>query len=163
MCIGERTISNSNPLGFLGVTVCPPGKRTPKTKIKHTMKNLVINNGSFTAAGNFSGYTALGERVHIYKRQVEALGWSSNDDVAFPFYCIAADKEIQQINEKGEPTGEVSTRLTALSVFKTRDDISQAHVQSATLDIEIKKSIAEEASKVGLDKAAIDSLLSATV
>jgi len=35
------------------------------------MKNFVINNGAFTANGNFSGYTALGVRVHLHKRQME--------------------------------------------------------------------------------------------
>ena len=68
------------------------------------MKNYVINNGSFTKAGNFSGYTALGQRVHIYQRQMEALGWSANDDVQFPFYCIGDIREIQPVDEKGNPT-----------------------------------------------------------
>lgn len=126
------------------------------------MKNLVINNGKFTAAGNFSGYTALGERIHIYARQMEALGWSADTDVVFPFYTIAQVKEIQQLDTDGNVIG-TSDRLTALSVFKTRAEINQAHVESAVLDIEIKKSISEEANKVGLDKASIEALLNAVV
>lgn len=126
------------------------------------MKNYVINNGSFTAAGNFSGYTALGERVHIFGRQMESLGWSSNEDVSFPFYAIGALKQIDNIDKDGVVVS-TSERLTALSVFKTREDIKNAHAESAFLDVEIKKSIAEEASKVGLSQSAIESLLSATV
>jgi hypothetical protein len=128
----------------------------------NVMKNYVINNGSFTAAGNFSGYTALGERVHIYSRQMESLGWSGNNDVAFPFYAIGALKEINNIDKDGAIIS-VDQRLTALSVFKTRQDITAAHTESAFLDVEIKKSISEEAAKVGLSESAIESLLAATV
>jgi hypothetical protein len=128
------------------------------------MKNYVINNGSFTAAGNFSGYTALGERVHIYARQMDSLGWTTNEDVKdnLPFFCIGALKEINNIDANG---AVISTdqRLTALSVFKTRQDITNAHTESAFLDVEIKKSIAEEASKVGLSETAIESLLSNSI
>jgi hypothetical protein len=126
------------------------------------MKNYVINNGSFTAAGNFSGYTALGERVHIYGRQMDSLGWSGNNDVAFPFYVIGALKEINNIDANGVVIS-TDQRLTALSVFKTRQDITNAHTESAFLDVEIKKSIAEEASKVGLSETAIESLLSNSI
>ena len=126
------------------------------------MKNYVINNGSFTAAGNFSGYTALGERVHIYGRQMESLGWSGNNDVVFPFYTIGALKEINNIDKDGTIVS-TDQRLTALSVFKTRQDITSAHTESAFLDVEIKKSIAEEASKVGLSEAAIESLLAVSI
>lgn len=126
------------------------------------MKNYVINNGSFTKAGNFSGYTAMGQRVHIYQRQMEALGWSSDKDVSFPFYCIGDIKEINNVDENGAIVG-TAERLTALSVFKTREDIKNAHAEDAFLDIEIKQTIAEQATKVGLSEAAIQSLLSVTI
>lgn len=126
------------------------------------MKNYVINNGSFTAAGNFSGYTALGERLHVYGRQMESLGWTSNEEVQFPFYAIGDVKQIDNIDDKGVVVS-TTDRLTALSVFKTREDIKNAHADAAFLDVEIKQSIAEQASKVGLSQSAIDSLLSASV
>lgn len=122
-------------------------------------KNYVINNGSFTANGNFSGYTALGERVHIFGRQMEALGWKSNADVTFPFYSIGQMKTINQLNEKGETIG-TSERLTALSAFKTRDEIKQAHADSSLLDIEIQQEIKAQASSAGLTEQAINNLLS---
>lgn len=126
------------------------------------MKNYVINNGGFTAAGNFSGYTALGERVHIFGRQMESLGWTSGDDVSFPFYAIGDVKQIDNIDENGAIISSAD-RLTALSVFKTKSDIVSAHAESAFLDVEIKKSISEEAAKVGLSQSAIDALLALTV
>ena len=127
------------------------------------MKNQVINNGAFTAAGNFSGYTALGNRIHIFARQMASLGWTSNEDITFPFYCITKDSPIKQLDVDGKETGVVDMRETATSVFKTREDINRAHIDSATLDMEIKKNIAEEAAKVGLSKESIDSLLNASV
>jgi len=125
------------------------------------MKNLSINNGTFSAAGNFSGYNTVGVRVHIYKRQMDAMGWTSVEDIEFPFYCIADNKTVQAQDENGAPVGEASERLTALSIFKTKKEMTQAHVDNATLDMEIKKSIADEAAKVGLDQVSIESLMSA--
>lgn len=129
-------------------------------------KNYVINNGSFTANGNFSGYTALGERVHLHKRQMEALEWKANDDVKFPFYVIATIKQIGQLDAKGQPVvGEngvavTSDRLTALSAFKTRDAIKQAHADAALLDVEIAQEIKTQASSAGLSDATVMALAS---
>ena len=129
---------------------------------KNKMKNLVINNGKFTAAGNFSGYTALGERVHIFGRQMETLGWSKTEDVKFPFFSIAQLKDVDTIDANGVVTA-TDQRLTALSVFKTREEIKQAHADAAFLDIEVKQAVVDQASKSGLSQAAIDSLLSVAI
>lgn len=131
-------------------------------------KNYVINNGSFTANGNFSGYTALGDRVHLHKRQMEALNWKTNTDIKFPFYTIATIKPIGQLDDKGKPVlGEnglpvTSDRLTALSAFKTRDEIKQAHADSALLDIEIMQEIKAQATTAGLTDSAIQALATAS-
>lgn len=131
------------------------------------MKNYVINNGSFTASGNFSGYTALGERVHIYGRQMQALGWSKQDDVKFPFYVIGTTKQIGQLGPDGKPVTDAngvaltSDRLTALSAFKSREEIKQAHADNALLDIEIAQEIRTQASTAGLSESAISALANA--
>jgi len=131
-------------------------------------KNYVINNGSFTANGNFSGYTALGERVHIFGRQMSALGWTKQDDVKFPFYTIGTTKQIGQLGADGKPlvdaNGQPVTtgRLTALSAFRTRDEIKQAHADSALLDIEIAQEIRTQASTAGLSEQAINALANAS-
>lgn len=131
------------------------------------MKNYVINNGQFTTSGNFSGYTALGERIHIFGRQMQALGWSKPEDVKFPFYTIATTKEIGQLDGNGKPVVDVSgqpvtaSRLTALSTFKTREEIKQAHADSALLDIEIAQEIRSQASTAGLSEAAVNALANA--
>ena len=131
------------------------------------MKNYVINNGTFTTNGNFSGYTALGERVHIFGRQMQALGWTKPEDVKFPFYTIATAKEIGQLDGNGKPVVDANglpvtaSRLTALSTFKTRDEIKQAHADSALLDIEIAQEIRSQASTAGLSEAAVNALAAA--
>jgi hypothetical protein len=133
------------------------------------MKNYVINNGSFTASGNFSGYTALGERVHIHSRQMQALGWSKQEDVQFPFYVIGATKQIGQLGADGKPlknadgTDVLVDRLTALSAFKTRNEIKQAHADAALLDIEIAQEISAQATTAGLSEQAVKNLLSVAV
>lgn len=132
------------------------------------MKNYVINNGQFTASGNFSGYTALGERVHIFGRQLQSMGWSKPEDVKFPFYCIGTTKQIGQLDANGKPLVDangkpvVADRLTALSAFKTREEIKQAHADSALLDIEIAQEIRTQASSAGLTEQAINALANAT-
>jgi hypothetical protein len=127
-------------------------------------KNYVINNGSFTANGNFSGYTALGDRVHFHKRQMEALSWATNNDVQFPFYTIATIKQIGQLGADGKPVLDAnglpatSDRLTALSAFKTRNEIKQAHADASLLDIEIAQEIRSQASSAGLSDATLMTL-----
>jgi len=129
-------------------------------------KNYVINNGSFTANGNFSGYTALGDRIHFHKRQMESLDWKTNEQVKFPFYCIATIKQIGQLDLTGKPVVDekgvpvTQDRLTALSAFKTRDEIKQAHADAGLLDIEIAQEIRNQATSAGLTADALKALAS---
>ena len=130
------------------------------------MRNFVINNGSFTANGNFSGYTALGERVHIFGRQMQALGWSKQEDVKFPFYVIGTIKQVGKLGADGQPVlkadgqPDTSDRLTALSTFKTRDEIKQAHADATLLDVEIQKEIHTQAKEAGLNEKQLEMLAS---
>lgn len=132
------------------------------------MKNYVINNGAFTANGNFSGYTALGVRVHLHKRQMSALGWENTTDVQFPFFCIAETKLIGSLDASGKPVVDAngtevkSERLTALSAFKTKAEITQAHADSRLLDVEIAQAIQTQATSAGLSESAIATLANAS-
>lgn len=132
------------------------------------MKNYVINNGAFTANGNFSGYTALGVRVHLHKRQMEALEWNTNADIKFPFFCIAETKQIGSLNADGSDVVDAngvkitSDRLTALSAFKSKDGIIQAHADSKLLDVEITQAIETQAKASGLSDSAIATLANAS-
>lgn len=132
-------------------------------------KNYVINSGDFTANGNFSAYTTLGERVHIHARQMNALGFTKENakDIKFPLFVIGTIKQIGQLDADGKPavnpdgTPKLSDRLTALSVFKTREDIKQAHADAALLDIEIASEIKKQGSTAGLTEEQITALANA--
>lgn len=132
------------------------------------MKNYVINNGAFTSNGNFSGYTALGVRVHLHKRQMESLEWTKNEDVKFPFFCIAETKQIGSLDAKGNAVVDAngveikSERLTALSAFKTKAEITQAHADASLLDVEIQQAIETQAKASGLSDTAIATLANAS-
>ena len=127
------------------------------------MKNMSITSGNFTAAGNFTGYNLLGERVHVYKRQMDTLGWKEDKDVKFPFYAVAVNKEFQQLGEDGEPTGETFDRLTATSVFKTESDIINAHVANASTDAKITKAVRTAIDSLELTEEQITALANAAV
>ena len=124
-------------------------------------QSYVINNGKFTGAGNFSGYTAKGKRIHIFGRQMESIGWATNEDVSFPFYCIAEEKTINAVDADNNPTGETAQRLTALSVFKTEDSLIQAHTDESLLNTKIRKAVKEQAVTAGLSAEEITSLTQA--
>ncbi len=130
------------------------------------MKNFAIHSGNFSANGNFSGYTALGERLFIHKTQMAGLNWTKNEDIKFPFYAIGAEKMIGQLDANGKPAMNADgspvqvARLQALSIFGTKDALTQAHVDTATLDIEIKSAIKQSATSAGLSEQAVSSLLS---
>lgn len=131
------------------------------------MNSYRIISGGFTTAGNFSGYTALGKRVHIFKRQMDSLGWSANEEVKFPFYAIAEEKTIGKLDANRNPVVDdagnpvTDTRLTATAVFTDKTNIIEACVEEATLGAEIKESIAKQATSKGLTQSVVDSLVAA--
>jgi hypothetical protein len=129
------------------------------------MKNYAITSGKFTGAGNFTGYTALGERVHVHKAQMASLKWAKDEEVKFPFYAIGEVKKIGQLNEDNSPkTNEDGSpvlvdRLTATSVFSAKQGLIEARVDAMTLDIDITKSVKEAATKAGLTEKELSALV----
>lgn len=134
------------------------------------MQNLVIVSGGFTAAGNFSGYTTFEQRVHIYKRQMDAINIKAGEVISFPLYVMAESKKIGQLNEAGEPIIDAITkvpvtvdRLTATSVFLNEASIIEAHVQTASLDMKITAALNTAATTLGLTKEQLLSLANASL
>jgi hypothetical protein len=127
------------------------------------LKNISISSGNFTANGNFTGYNLLGERVHIYKRQMEQLGWAKDADVKFPFYTVATVKEYQKVDENGEPTDETFDRLTATSVFKDEISLIGAHVANASTDAKINSAIAKAMKDIELTDEQLATLANSNV
>lgn len=140
-----------------------------------TTQKLTVNNGNFTAQGNFRGYTALGKSVHIYKRQMESLGIKFDEanrpenDVKLPFYCLAEEKSYSnKLDANGQPTvgpdGKTGfSRLTALSVFTSVDSLGTAVAEEFTLEGQVQNIVREKASNAGLTENAIDALLNVAI
>jgi hypothetical protein len=95
------------------------------------MKAYIIQSGHFSQAGNFIGYSATGERVHIYKKHimkefpmVEVFnrhnGNYDKEWMTFPFYCLAEHLSFNSME------GQEFTRLTAeqISVSKFKLKLS---------------------------------------
>ena len=139
-----------------------------------TSQKLTINNGQFTSQGNFTGYTALGKRVHIYKRQMESLGVKFDEsnkpveDVKLPFYCLCEEKSYtNKLGADGNPIASADgstgfTRLTALSVFASVDSLGSAVAEEYTLEGQVQNIVREKASNAGLSETQVDALLSVT-
>lgn len=129
------------------------------------MKNYAITSGKFTGKGNFTGYTAKGERLHVHAAQMSSLGWKSDAEVKFPFFAIGAVKQIGQLNEDATPKVDANNqpvlvdRLTAMSVFATKVALVAAHADDATLDIEVAKAVKESAVANGLSTKEVEALL----
>jgi hypothetical protein len=73
------------------------------------MKAYIIESGHFSEAGNFIGYTTLGERVHIYRKQIfeefpmvevfnRHIGKYDKGWMKFPFYCLAQNQTFTNTN-----------------------------------------------------------------
>lgn len=130
------------------------------------MKNYAIVSGKFTANGNFTGYDALGERVHVHKNQMNSAGWKEDKDLTgkFPFYVIATVKQITPFDEEGKPKTNADgspalvDRLTASSVFTSKEGLTNARVDVLTLDIEIAQAVKASATKAGLTETDIKQL-----
>jgi hypothetical protein len=129
------------------------------------MRNFTVQTGGFTNAGNFTAYSALGERVFIHKRVMQSQKWAKDSDVTFPFYAIIDTKEIGQLDDAGKPkmndngTVLLVERLQALSIFASEESLTNAQVDNVTLDIRVKSAIKSSASSAGLTESAIESLL----
>lgn len=106
------------------------------------MKRIIIFSGSFTANGNFSGYSILGERVHCYDRQMKAIGLDA-DTLKFPIFAIAQEKEFSSLDADGKETGKFK-RLTATALFAEKATMIEAYKTLASLEREISDAVQQE-------------------
>lgn len=140
------------------------------------MQNFAILSGSFSANGNFSGYSkkalSYGDhsgRIFIAKRQMESLGLTKAEDIKFPIFVTATEREYNQIDANGKAVTEKDAqgnevnktfkRLTAFSVYKTQEDLNSAEVADAMVDISTQSAVKQAATAAGLSESAVSSLL----
>lgn len=104
------------------------------------MKAYIIQSGHFSQAGNFMGFSAKGEKIHIYKKDIirlfpqvgivyRCLGRYEKELVTLPFYCLAEDETFDYLDCNGQKTGHKFTRLTAFVISDKEYEIKTAAVQ----------------------------------
>ena len=105
------------------------------------MKAYIIQSGHFSQAGNFMGFSAKGEKIHIYKKDIirlfpqvgivyRCLGRYEKELVKLPFYCLAEDQEFDYMDHNGQRTGHKFTRLTAFVISDKKYEIKTAAVNN---------------------------------
>jgi hypothetical protein len=131
------------------------------------MQIIAIVAGSFSTAGNFSGYNAAGQRIHIAGRQMESLGYTpdtiATKPVVFPLFVVAVEREFNVLDADGAPTTEKFSRLQAGSVFATKAGAIEAFNSDKVLTIEAGAELVKAAKTAGLTDAAVAALTSAAV
>lgn len=130
-------------------------------------RNTQISSGNFskgdTSKGNFTGYNAKGEKIFIHKAQMESLGFKKDADVKFPFFAVIGNRDIQTRDEEGNLTNTMVSRLQALSVFKTQNELVNAVNSDAKLAIAAQADLASSAKASGLTDKMVEALLEAAV
>ena len=105
------------------------------------MKAYIIQSGHFSQAGNFMGFSAKGEKIHIYKKHIlelfpkvgivyRCLGRYEKELVTLPFYCLAEDETYDYMDCNGQKTGHKFTRLTAFVISDKKYEIKTAAVNN---------------------------------
>jgi hypothetical protein len=131
------------------------------------MANMTqILSGNFSkgenAKGNFSGYDSEGDRIFIFKAQMEGLGIKTDADFK-PFFALVKAKPIQVRDAEGELTDVIEQRLQATAVFKTEAELYNAKNSSKRLELGAMLDLQKTASASGLSESQMDALLSASI
>jgi len=131
------------------------------------MQIIAILSGNFSDKGNFSGYNASGQRIHIAGRQMETLGYTPESvktkPIAFPLYTIAVEREFNVLDTNGEPTTEKFTRTQAGSIFATKTSAIEAYNSDKVLNLEAVADLKKTAKGLELTEELIADLLAVSV
>jgi hypothetical protein len=133
------------------------------------MKTLTIVSGNFATSdknkGNFTGYTALGERIFIHKNMVESVGIKTNDDFKKlgKLFAVVAEREFDVVDANNQATGEKFSRTQALSIFTKIEEISDAVNADFKLQVTITKDRSAIAKSAELDDEIINKLITASL
>ena len=103
-------------------------------------KNVIIEGGNFSTAGNFSGYDAeTSERYFIPGRMMKAKSWTTDAEVPTVFFAVLTNKQYNvltdeldaegnRVPEIDKETGETKkfTRLTVTKIYKSKEEHGDA-------------------------------------
>lgn len=124
------------------------------------MQTVAILSGNFTGSGNFSGYNAAGQRIHVPARTLETIGLTKDSKITFPLYALVVEREFDELNADGEPTGVKFKRNQAGSIFLNKADMINAANADKMLNIETAAALKTQATAAGLTDDAVASILS---
>jgi hypothetical protein len=131
------------------------------------MKATTILSGNFStgenAQGNFSGYNQAGQRIFIFKQQMENVKMSETKDLKFPFFVLMNEREIETRDDAGELTGILAKRVQATAVFKTMDELITAKNSDAIIEIKSASALVTEATSAGMTKEQVNALLTVSI
>ena len=102
-------------------------------------KNVIIEGGNFSPAGNYSGYDAeSSQRYFIPGRMMKAKGWSTDAEVPTVFFAVLQNKEYNELTDQVDAQGNripkldddgnivKFTRLTVTKIYKTKEEHGDA-------------------------------------
>jgi hypothetical protein len=103
------------------------------------MKSVSITTGNFaTSEGNKGNFTAYskGQQVFIHKSMLASIGITTNDEFqkAKPIYALIDEKTFNPVDENGNAL-EPFTRLQAMAIYKTEDEMIEAELADDKLEI----------------------------
>jgi hypothetical protein len=136
-------------------------------------QELRIKSGVWSEKGNFTAKTAYGKTFFIHKNQMAELGYEPKADVKFPFYAVVDTTMIGQLDKNGDPLmGEDGkpvqiARESALSVFKTKDELEACAIEERTISSDIETAvqlhIRSKVSTSGLSEQAVNNILASSL
>jgi hypothetical protein len=112
---------------------------TTQIMLKRILLFKEVVGGKWSSAGNFLGECKDGVIIHIYKKQMENLGYQRiisdadkfTDNVKLPLYTLAYNKQF--INGNNEHV----VRLTAASIWSSYKDLIDALLCQDNIEAEI--------------------------
>ena len=100
---------------------------------------------------------------------MDSLSFSKEKAPSYPFFCIAEEKTYNARKDDGgqpipfEDGTTTMKRLTALSAFKDKSLLINAHAEESLLDREIEHEINKQASTRGLTSDSVAQLANASI
>lgn len=134
------------------------------------LDTVEIVNGSFSDVtegkkGNFTGEDASGEQFFIAKKKMNAMGFTTDEDVK-PFFITVVEKTFNVLDADEKPvidpeTGkaETFTRIQAGATFKTAEEAIMATLGTDLRRLQAKKIMQDRAKELELDASTIAQLV----
>lgn len=132
--------------------------------MQQNLQELRVHRGIVSKQGNLTAYTATGKDFYI-KGELLKTSFAIKDlsELTYPFYAIMDIKEYSELDKDRNPIIDAETGFekkfqlkTAVSVFKTKDELLQASIEDdvhSEILIEKKAHFAQKMKSANLTTA----------